>query len=138
MKPQEKKTIKSELKELPKNPRGITEESIAQGKSGLTWKMLISIFAILILVIIVSLETFDIYRNLNHMKKAEAEREKISKEINFWENEVKNHPDYRDAYLELAVLEYRFGDSQKAKEFTKKTLELDPIYKPALDFKMSL
>lgn len=133
MKPQDKKTIKEKEtlrppqgEELPSNPRIITEET------KLTWGFFLSIFTIFILLVSLYLLSVNVYEKLQSKKNLETAKTKVSQDISFWEEVIKERPDYRDAYFELAVLEYKKGDFEKAKKYLDKVFELDPVYQPAI------
>jgi len=51
----------------------------------------------------------------------------IKKLIHFWEKIVAEKTDYRDGYLQLAILNY------KIQEYLKKALIVDPNFEPALE-----
>lgn len=65
------------------------------------------------------------------LKKAMEAPEEIAAEISFWEKIVKEKPDYRDAYLRLAVLNYQLHKKEEAREYLKKVIDLDPNFEPA-------
>lgn len=67
----------------------------------------------------------------NALEIAKSRSSKIRQEISFWEKVVKEKPDYRDAYFQLAVLNYQLNHIKKAKEFLLKTLEIDPNFESA-------
>lgn len=64
-------------------------------------------------------------------KKQYSDPEDIRKLISAWEKIVEEKPNYRDGYLQLAVLHYKLYENDKAKEYLEKALELDPNYEPA-------
>ena len=64
-------------------------------------------------------------------EKAKEAPEKLSGEISFWEEVVKEKPDYRDAYLRLAVLNYQLKKKEAAREYLRKVKEEDPNF-PAI------
>ncbi len=59
------------------------------------------------------------------------EPQRVKEEIRFWEKVIVKKPDYRDAYLQLAILNYQIFNKQKAKEYLHKALELDPNFGPS-------
>lgn len=65
------------------------------------------------------------------LMKAKERPEKIHQEISFWKKIVKERPDYRDAYLQLAVLNYQISQTKEAKKYLQNALELDPNFEPA-------
>jgi len=64
-------------------------------------------------------------------KKQYSDPEDIKKLISAWEKIVEEKPNYRDGYLQLAILHYKLYENDKAKEYLNKALDLDPNYEPA-------
>lgn len=56
------------------------------------------------------------------------EKIKVLNELVFWQKEIGERPNYRDAYFKLALLNYQLKDFDKANEYLKKTLSLDPNF----------
>lgn len=104
--------------EFPKIYRTITER-LNSTKIGL-------ILFILIIAIVIS--GLDLYKNLQNKQKIDQERQEIISEIKFWQGVASKYQGYRDAYYQLAVLEYRLKDFDKAKFYLKKVLVLDPNF----------
>jgi len=48
-----------------------------------------------------------------------------------WEKIVNQRPGYRDGWLQLAYLNYKIYEDEKAKEYLAKVLEIDPNFAPA-------
>jgi len=73
--------------------------------------------------------------NLNHLwqQKHLADPQDIRKLISLWEKIVAEKPDYRDGYLQLAILNYKIWQNEKAQEYLKKALIVDPNFGPALE-----
>jgi tetratricopeptide (TPR) repeat protein len=59
----------------------------------------------------------------------------IKELITLWEGIVAQRPDYRDGYLQLAVLNYKVFEDKKAQDYLKKALVIDPNFVPALELK---
>ncbi len=59
----------------------------------------------------------------------------IKRLIILWEEIVAQKPDYRDGYLQLAVLNYKVFENKKAHDFLEKALAIDPNFGPALELK---
>ncbi|EKD85704.1 MAG: hypothetical protein ACD_37C00649G0002 [uncultured bacterium] len=59
---------------------------------------------------------------------AELEEEKENTEVKyaFWQNVVKNKPDYRDAYIQLAALSYQLSKLEEGKNYLTEVETLDP------------
>ena len=68
-------------------------------------------------------------------KKHYNDPDDIQKLIVGWEKILSEKPDYSDGWVELAYLNYKIYQSDKAKECLQKALELDPNYEPARELK---
>ena len=55
-----------------------------------------------------------------------AREQQNATEITYWENIIVAHPDYRDAYLQLAELNYQNGNLTQTQEYLLKAQTLDP------------
>ncbi len=64
-----------------------------------------------------------------------ADPNDIKKLIAVWEKIIKERPDYRDGYFQLAILNYQIHENEKAKEYLNQTLILDPNFTPAKELK---
>jgi len=64
--------------------------------------------------------------------------EDVRKLIEAWEKIVAERPDYRDGYLQLALLHYKLYENKKADEYLQKALELDPNFEPARELERIL
>lgn len=67
---------------------------------------------------------------LKVLEKIKGEPQRLRQEIAFWEKVAAEKPDYRDAYLQLAILNYQIYETNKAKENLAKALDLDPNFAP--------
>lgn len=70
--------------------------------------------------------------------KMESSPEDIRKLIRYWEMIVAEKPDYRDGYLQLALLHYKLYENDKAREYLEKVLKLDPNFEPARELERIL
>src|SRR3989344_7296436 len=86
-------------KKFPRNYRSIPEK-LNRDES----VFFIGFLSILIAILLISL---DLYSNFERQKKLSKERVKIFEEIGFWQSEAKLHPNFRDAYLNLALLNFQ-------------------------------
>lgn len=68
---------------------------------------------------------------LKVLEQIKNEPKRIRGEISFWEKVILEKPDYRDAYLQLAILSYQSYEKEKAKSYLGKALDLDPNFEPA-------
>ena len=82
-------------------------------------------FVLLLMIVVVGL---DLYKDIKQIQKAQAERQKTTRELQFWQLVVSKYKDYRDAYFQIALLEYRLGNFNKSRSYLQKTLSLDPNF----------
>ena len=61
-------------------------------------------------------------------EKHYSDPEDIKELIKAWEKIIEDKPLYRDAYLQLAILNYKIKEVQKAKDNLNKALEIDPNF----------
>lgn len=127
--------IELEINEgLPANSRPISEEKIKQKLvlrilpflQKYTVMMLMGLSLIILLAI--SAVSWDIVTNLQKEHLLLAKKADLQKQIYLWQAVVQKHPDYRDAYIKLALLEYQVKNYKASAEYTKKSLEIDPNY----------
>lgn len=85
-------------------------------------------FTLLILFLTLLLIGLDIYKNLGEKQRIEKERERLTREIKYWQDISNTYKGYRDAYFQLAVLEYQLGEKEKAWRDLQKVLSLDPNF----------
>lgn len=88
----------------------------------------------LLLVVLYLLFAFFL-KNLSEYKHLKTEKEQIIKNAEFWKNVTIEKPNYRDAYMEVAILEYRLGNINETKLYLEKALVLDPNFKKAKEIK---
>lgn len=62
-----------------------------------------------------------------------TEKERLEDKVNYWEQLIGNKPNYRDGYLQLAILSYQLNRPLTGKEYWQKAFELDPNYKITKD-----
>lgn len=120
-------------KQFPRNFRFITDNLISRYIHKYRKRFLISFTTLLILLAIATI-SLDAYINYQQNKRFTQERIKIGKEIKFWQSAVDRFPNYRDAYFELADLNYQLKNFDKAQEYLSKALKLDPNFKEAREF----
>lgn len=115
-----KKAKSAKNKQFPRNYRIIPEKLTGDGFAFLT-----GFLFILASIFVVSL---DLYSNYTKNQALNNEKIKVQNELVFWQGEVEKRPNYRDAYFKLVLLNYQLKDFDKAKEYLKKTLNLDPNF----------
>lgn len=72
---------------------------------------------------------FDLYRNLSYKAQLEEERKSIINQVKNWQSIAEEYKGFRDAYFQLALLEYRLKNFEISKEYLNKALSLDPNFK---------
>jgi hypothetical protein len=50
----------------------------------------------------------------------------LENDLIFWQDFIAKHDNFRDAYFQASILEYKLGDITKAKMYNEKGLTLDP------------
>lgn len=86
---------------------------------------------ILISALVVGL---DLYGNLSLEKKLIGETGELQSKLNFWELESQRHPGYRDAYFNLALINFQLRDLTSSRSNLEKALEIDPNFKKGREF----
>ena len=92
------------------------------------WKIATALIGSILMLILLTFSVFDLYSSYQDKLKLESERNKIIQEIEYWQDVVNKYKDYRDAYFQLAILEYRLKDFNKSKFYLDRALELDPNF----------
>lgn len=64
-------------------------------------------------------------------QKQYADPQDVRRLIAAWEKIMMEKPDYRDGWLQLAILHYKLYENDLAKENLQKALSIDPNYAPA-------
>ena len=60
------------------------------------------------------------------------ERREVVKDLNYWNNQVIDKPNYRDGYFKLALIYYQLGDNYNSEENLVKAMRLDPNFKEGI------
>lgn len=92
---------------------------------------MLTMIALVLSVIAISLELFVLYKNMGQYQKVRAERGDIIKKVKEWEVIVEKYKDYRDGYFYLASLEYTLGNFTKSRFYVEKSLQIDPNFDKA-------
>jgi len=114
---------------FPRIYRFITEAPVFKHLGRLQKKFILAGFLSLLFISAIIYVFFDLYRNLAYKERLEKERDLIINQIKKWHSVAEKHKGYRDAYFQIALLEYRLGNFDKSREYLTKTLLLDPNYK---------
>lgn len=115
-----KNVEKKKKEKSPSNSRTFPEAFIKI--YGLSLKIFI-VFIFLLAIVVIGL---DLEANMQAKQAIDLERQALTTDLKFWESFVAKHQDYKDAYFQASILEYKLGDSSKAKMYVKKGLALDP------------
>ena len=83
-------------------------------------------FIVVIFLLAAFVVGIDLRKNLNIKKDIDMQRENLTRDLKFWEDFITEHKDYRDAYFQASILEYKLGKINQAKMYVEKGLSLDP------------
>jgi tetratricopeptide (TPR) repeat protein len=72
-----------------------------------------------------------VYQNYQEITQINAQRQQIQSKINFWQSIADKYEGFKDAYFQMAILDYNLGNFQKAKLENVKALTLDPNFNDA-------
>lgn len=86
----------------------------------------LKVFVVFVFIVAVIIVGFDFQNNLQTNKEINSQREVLIKELNFWESFISKQNNYPDAYFQASILEYKLGDTAKAKMYAERGLALDP------------
>lgn len=106
---------------FPRIYRFITERGIV---------IIISLVSLFVLTGI-GLQGFKLHNTLHQVDLAKQQRLKLTKELAYWQDIVRQYSNYRDAYFKLAILQYQLGEEAQAKKSLEKVLALDPNFEKA-------
>lgn len=128
------KNIKKKAKKgkSPSNSRGITERyklSLPKINHVTLLKIygkVLRVFVVSVFILAVIVVGLDFKNNLQTKQEIDSRREVLNRDLNFWENFLANHRNYRDAYFQASILAYKLGNVSKAKKYVETGLSLDP------------
>ena len=128
---------KSSRLHFPQIRRKITAVTLdVNAKTIWRWLIILIVLSILILQLVQLGQM--LYKNYYDAQLKKAQKRTIEAEIMRWEQIVRDRPNYRDAYFELAVLTYRLGHLEETKKYLARVFELDPNYQPARELEKTL
>lgn len=133
-----RKEEEEKKREFPRISRIIPDISVPSLRRVFWNKYFLVSFISTFISVAILMQGIDLTKHIRELQGIRSEREQVVREITYWEDVVSKHQDYRDGYLKLALLEYRLGNTQKAKAYIEKSLSIDPNHKPALDFRRKL
>jgi tetratricopeptide (TPR) repeat protein len=131
------KNIKNKAKIVrsPSNSRSITDKSTRSifPFPKITHTVLVKLyrgtlktFFLFIFLVAATIVALDVQRDLQEKINVDSQRKFLTEDLNFWENFIAKHQDYRDAYIQTSILEYKLGDTSKARMYIEESLTLDP------------
>ena len=91
-----------------------------------------------VLIIGIGIFSFKSFEYLNQTHQVSLERQEMQERINFWQSIANKYEGYKDAYFQMAILDYQLGNFQKAKTENKKALTLDPNFEDAKKLELLL
>ncbi|OGH20065.1 MAG: hypothetical protein A3D74_00625 [Candidatus Levybacteria bacterium RIFCSPHIGHO2_02_FULL_37_13] len=103
-----------------------------------TERYFLTLLVSFVLVIILAIVGLDLYKDVLEQKKIETERKETISKIEYWQKIVDKYKDYRDAYFQLAILEYRLKNFDKSKYYLNKVLSIDPNFENGRDMEQIL
>lgn len=117
------KNIKKEAKrqQSPSNSRTIPAATFLK-----IYRLSLKVFVVLIFLLAATIVGLDLDANFKTKQSVDLKREELIKELKFWEDFIEDHRNYRDAYFQASILEYKLGNTPKAKTYVEKGLSLDP------------
>ena len=104
---------------LPRNSRFIPEKIKDE------FILLTGFIVIIVAGIIVG---FDLYKNISEQKELSIKANSLQSRLIFWQEQVKNRPDYRDGYFSMALISYQLKDFESSKNYLDKALSIDPNF----------
>lgn len=111
---------KEEKKILPSNFRRITEVIHSDHLVFLT-----GFVCLLAAIVVVSL---DLSSNYKLSRELDQEKRNSASNLAYWQNQVNEKPNYRDAYFSLALIYYQIKDFKNSQENLEKAMSLDPNF----------
>jgi tetratricopeptide (TPR) repeat protein len=115
------------FKKLPK----LTISPLNKAKLKKIWffsKIFILLVVLIALVFGIAVFSYRTYQYYSNAQKIIVQREQIQSKINFWQSIADKYDGFRDAYFQMAILDYSLGNFPKAKSENKKALSLDPNF----------
>lgn len=114
------------IKKEAKNAKSPSNSRIIPATFLTIYRLSLKVFIVFIFILAVVVVGLDLRENLKTRQEVDSQREKLTKELKFWEDFIDTHRDYRDAYFKASILEYKLGNTSKAKLYVEKGLSLDP------------
>ncbi len=68
------------------------------------------------------------------LRSDEQQRAALYEVYRFWQQVVRDHPDYRDGYIQLALVSYQLELTEESRSYVEKIKSLDPNYPGIKEF----
>lgn len=81
-----------------------------------------------------TIKGYEILQSLSLLRRANAQESYIKEERAYWEEVVKRHQGYRDAYFKLAILSFQLGEKEKTKKYLREVFLIDPNFEEGRRF----
>lgn len=120
--------MKKQKKKSPRNYRSFTEAFKKRSKLIQKIKFQSIVFLYIATIALILFMTFDLLKNFQRQKEINFQREKIESQVKLWQDIADKFQGYKEAYYQLASLEYQLGNIDKAKIYINKALYLDPNF----------
>src|ERR1035437_5474504 len=106
-------------------------------KEFLVTSVAVAVFVIMaVLVVGIGFFSIKVYQNYQKITQINAQRQQIQDKINFWQSIADKYDGYKDAYFQMAILDYSLGNFKKAKMENQKALTSDPNFDDAKNLKV--
>ena len=114
---------------FPKIYRFFTEKRKREVLKAL--KTQVFIFAFLASLLFILIFSLDLLNNIRKEKQITEVRRELEKEAKVWQEIANKYQGYKDAYFQLALIQYKLGNFDRAKYYLSKALFIDPNFKEA-------
>lgn len=134
---------KKKTSQFPNIYRFITESKLFKNTKKVEFKLIwqskhhkylyyflafLSVLTTLIFFLGIIMFTSSFYQKAAEYRNISLERKNTEEKINFWKSIANKYEGYKDAYFQIALLEFRLGNIKNALEYNKKALLLDPNF----------
>ena len=91
----------------------------------LTNPLFLTAFLCGFLCMIIGIIASDVNTNLEKLQEVKKERSMLAAQAISWKEIIEKYSGYRDGYYQLAVIEYRLGNPEKAYQHLQKAISID-------------